>query len=318
MAISTRQGLIDYSLIRLGQGMVDINVTEDQTNQALDDALQYVQMFNSDFTQRVYLKRALTANEIYYTPIAGLFSTDEWVISSATKSKFQIYQDVSGTKIFSVSIIEGNLQNGEVITGEKSGATATVTSIISGDTQTHSIPVPANVISINKILNFSQSNSKLDLNMFSAKYQMFMNDIFSITGSSLVYYTQVMTQLSMLEDTLGNNNTPIRFNRYTDMVHIDTDWGKLHPGDYLVLDAYAILDPAEFSQVFDDMMLKRLLTAYIKRQWGNNLGKFAEISLPGGVKLRGGEMYREAIAEIRELEADIQSRFEVPSVFFCG
>lgn len=315
--INSRQGLIDYALIRLGNGMIDINVTEDQLNQAVDDALQYVQMFDSDFTQQIYLKRAITANEITINSIVGEFSPEEYVTSSDTNSRFQIYS-ITPTSLFSVSIVDGNLRMGETITGQKSGATAVVGSVVLGDTQTHSIPVPDNVIGVNKILNFSQMSSKLDLSMFSAKYQMFMNDIFSITGSSIVYYSQVMTQLGMLEDVLGQNQTPIRFNRHIGKVYVDADWSMFHPGDFLVLDCYAILDPAEFTKTFNDMNLKRLVTAYIKRQWGNNLGKFTEISLPGGVKLRGGEMYREAVGEIQEIEADIQSRFEVPAVFLVG
>ncbi len=315
--ISSRQGLIDYSLIRLGNGMIDINVTEDQLNQAVDDALQFVQMFDSDFTQHIFLKRAITANEIIFNSLNGAFITEEYVISDITKSTFKIFS-IGSTSLFSVSIVQGDLIVGETITGQKSGATAIVNSVVIGDTQTHSIPVPDNVISVTKVLNFNQNSSSLDLNMFSAKYQMFMNDIFSITGSSIVYYTQVMTQLNMLEDVLGNNQTPIRFNRHTGKVYIDADWHMFRPGDFIVLECYAILDPAEFTKTFNDMNFKKLVTAYIKRQWGNNLGKFSQISLPGGVKLRGGEMYQEAVLEIQEIETDIQSRFEVPAVFLIG
>ena len=41
MALSTRQGLIDYCLRRLGHPVIEINVDEDQISDRIDDAFQH-------------------------------------------------------------------------------------------------------------------------------------------------------------------------------------------------------------------------------------------------------------------------------------
>jgi hypothetical protein len=66
------------------------------------------------------------------------------------------------------------------------------------------------------------------------------------------------------------------------------------------------------------MWLKRYATALIKRQWGDNLKKFAGMQLPGGVQLNGQQIYDEAIEDIKNIEAEIRSTFEMPVDFFTG
>ena len=61
--ISTRQGLIDYCLRRLGEPVVEINVDEDQIEDKVDDALQVYQEFHGDATQRVYYEHQLRSEE---------------------------------------------------------------------------------------------------------------------------------------------------------------------------------------------------------------------------------------------------------------
>jgi hypothetical protein len=73
-----------------------------------------------------------------------------------------------------------------------------------------------------------------------------------------------------------------------------------------------------YTDVYNDMFLKRYATALIKKQWGNNMKKFAGVQLPGGVTLNGEIVYQEAVEEIRQIETEIQSRFELPVDMFVG
>jgi hypothetical protein len=59
-------------------------------------------------------------------------------------------------------------------------------------------------------------------------------------------------------------------------------------------------------------------TALIKRQWGENMKKFGGIQLPGGVILNGGEIYSEAVDEIKLIEDEMQSKTELPVDFMVG
>jgi len=89
-------------------------------------------------------------------------------------------------------------------------------------------------------------------------------------------------------------------------------------GEYIVLEAFAALNPDTFTEIYNDRLLKEYATALIKRQWGLNLAKFDGVQLPGGVTLRGGQIYQEALAEIAQIEQRVYSEYELPSDFMVG
>ena len=60
---STRQGLIDYCLRRLGYPVLEINVDDDQIDDLVVDYLQYFQERHFDGVERVYLKHKLSKED---------------------------------------------------------------------------------------------------------------------------------------------------------------------------------------------------------------------------------------------------------------
>ena len=93
---------------------------------------------------------------------------------------------------------------------------------------------------------------------------------------------------------------------------------EVKAGDWLVIQAYAALDPNKFTEIFDDRYLKRYVTALIKRQWGANMAKFDGVALPGGVVMRGGQIQNEAAGEIERIEEEIKREYELPIDFMTG
>jgi hypothetical protein len=137
-------------------------------------------------------------------------------------------------------------------------------------------------------------------------------------STDLIYYTAVRQQLELINQILVGQK-PIRFNRHMNRLMIDMDWSAdVAQGTYIIVECWRILNPDEFTNVYNDMFLKRYATAQIKKQWGNNLKKFAGVQLPGGVTLNGEIIYQEATEEIRQIETEIQSRFELPVDMFVG
>ena len=65
-------------------------------------------------------------------------------------------------------------------------------------------------------------------------------------------------------------------------------------------------------------MLKKLTTAYIKKQWGQNMSKFDKMQLPGGITMRGVDIFNEAVAEIKDVEQEIRNTYEAPPGFLVG
>ena len=111
----------------------------------------------------------------------------------------------------------------------------------------------------------------------------------------------------------------IRFNRKTDRLHIDTNMDRtFNVGDYIVVEAMVLVDGTEYSEVYDDMFLKKYSTALIKRQWGENMKKFGGLQLPGGVTLNGDQIFQEAVAEINAIEEEMQLKYELPPSFMVG
>ena len=61
---NSRQSLIDYSLRKLGAPVLEINVADEQIDDAVDDALQLFYERHFDGVERVYLKYQITENDI--------------------------------------------------------------------------------------------------------------------------------------------------------------------------------------------------------------------------------------------------------------
>ena len=65
MAIPTTKSTFkDYCFRSLGSGVVDINVSDDQADDRIDEALQYFAQYHYDGIERMYLKHLVTAAEI--------------------------------------------------------------------------------------------------------------------------------------------------------------------------------------------------------------------------------------------------------------
>ena len=153
--------------------------------------------------------------------------------------------------------------------------------------------------------------------MFSIKYQLFLNDLYQFNSIELLQYSMTKTYLEDI-DFLLTTDKQIRFNKRQDRLYLDIDWGSETVGNWLVLDCYRALDPATFTQVYNDIFVKRYLTALIKRQWGQNLIKFRGVKLPGGIELNGREIFEDGQREIDYLRERMMIEYEVPPLDMVG
>ena len=187
--------------------------------------------------------------------------------------------------------------------------------VTAADITNEYIPVPATVTSIVGIFDIGDAANTG--NMFNARYQVHLSDLFDFASASLAPYVAAMTHLQALEELLVGKQ-PVRFNRHTDKLYIDMDWGKVTVGNYIVVECYKYLDPAVYASVWGDQWLRSYTTALIKRQWGENLKKFEGMQLPGGVTFNGQTIWQEAMDEITKMEDAVQSGFGVPPMDMIG
>lgn len=158
--------------------------------------------------------------------------------------------------------------------------------------------------------------------MFDARYQIALNDLYGLRtntySDSLITYSFTRSHMAMLQDMLTPEKA-ITFSRVTNRIYVDMNWSVHAPvGQYMMFEAYRILDPESYGEIYNDRLLKLFTTAKIKEQWGANLSKFSGISLAGGITLNGNEIYNDAKSEIEKLESEVQSRYEAPPQFYVG
>ena len=119
------------------------------------------------------------------------------------------------------------------------------------------IVVPESVISVINLFPFS---NKGNLNLFDVRYQLRLNDLYDFSSTSVINYDIVLRQLDFLDHILVGEK-PLRFNQHDNRLYIDMDWeNDLQVGEYLVIEAYRKLDPDTYTDVYNDIWLKRYTT----------------------------------------------------------
>ena len=169
--------------------------------------------------------------------------------------------------------------------------------------------VPSSVISV---INVFPLSDRANLNMFDVRYQLRLNDLYDFSSTSIVHYQMTMQHLDFLDHILVGEK-PMRFNQLSNRLYLDMDWGTdITAGEYLIFEVYRKVDPDTYTDLYDDLYLKRYVTALIKRQWGQNLSKFSGTAMLGGVTLNGPELFSSAIDEQQKLEEEIRLNYEEP------
>ena len=275
---SSREGLIDYAKRQLGFPVLEINVADEQFSDLLDDAVQVYQERHYDGIARMYLKYKITQDDIDRGQARGGDSTLGITTTTTTST-------VGLSTTFNIE--ENN----------------------------NYIQMPPSVIGVNQIFKV-RSDTVYD-GLFNIRYQLFLNDLYAFGSIDLLQYAMVQTKLEDITFLL-NPDVRYRFNIRQDRLYIDVDWAQINKDDYFVIDCFRILDPEDFTKVYNDQFLKRYFTALCKRQWGQNLIKFQGVQLPGGIQLNGRQIYDDGVAELSEIRSKMASDYEMPPLDMIG
>jgi len=179
------------------------------------------------------------------------------------------------------------------------------------------LQVPDHVIGISKV--FGLSSSSVRGNLFGIEYRLFLNDLYSFGSVDLLNYYMVKQYLETIDMVINSGSlVGFRFNKRQDRLYIDVDPTFLDAGDYLIIECHRALDPAEFNQVWNDSFIKKYATALIKRQWGQNMIKFNNVQLPGGITMNGRQLYEDGNMEVLALEEKMMSHYQLPPLDMIG
>lgn len=235
-----RESFKAYCLRALGDGVIEINVSDEQVEDRIDEALRYYWDYHFDGTEKTYYK-------------------------------YQITDDDKTNKY---------------------------------------ITLPENIIGAVRIFPLGFYASTQD-NMFNVQYQIALNDLYTLTSYDMVPYYMTMQHLNVLQELLVGEK-PIRYNRHSNKLYVDMDWHLMVTGQYLIVEAYSVLDPEVCADAWADRWLMRYTSALIKRQWGSNIKKFSGMQMPGGITFNGQQIYDEAQKEIEAMEHEMINSYSLP------
>lgn len=324
---TTRAEFKEYCLRKLGKPVIEINVDDDQVDDRIDEALKYYWDYHFDGSERLYYKYMIQESDrrdaIKEISIAnggiGYSNSDTVVITANTSDTTGTGATATLTTNSSGGIVSVSISNNGALYTLDPTVTITTSTGSGADLRGYKggyIKLPENVMGVVGI--FPIGDPSLSVNdIFNIRYQIALNDLYTLTSVQLTPYYMAMEHLALIQQLLVGQQ-PVRFNRHTDKLYIDTDWGKLPTGRFILIECYRVIDPDEYRDAWGDRWLSRYATALIKRQWGNNLKKFAGLQLPGGVQFNGQVIYDEAEQEIEKLEAEMISSYSLPVLDMFG
>lgn len=183
------------------------------------------------------------------------------------------------------------------------------------DRQNKYIQLPDNIIGAINIFDIGSSLSQGGI--FNIQYQIALNDLYTLTSQSMVPFFMAMQHVSLLQQLLVGKQQ-IRYNRLNNKLYVDMDWNKVLPGQWLLVECYTVVDPAECPKLWKDRWLLRYATTIIGIQWATNLSKFKGMQLAGGVQFNADDLLQRYLEERKKLEDEMLFSYSLPPAFMEG
>lgn len=243
---TTREEFKDYILRKLGAPVIEINVSDEQVEDRVDEALDYWNDYHYNGSQLVYLKHQLTADDV--------------------ENKY--------------------------------------------------IDLPSGLLGIQGVFRFN-SNVATGQGMFNVTYQFVFNNLSDLTSYNIQNYYMTMQHIEFMQEVLVGQ-APIRYNKHVNRLYLDVDKDTLVEDAYIIIEAYDVIDPDTYSDVWSDRWLQRYAATLVKENWGANLTKFTNMQLVGGVSFNGEQILAEAREERQRMEEEAIGSLQPLTYNFIG
>jgi hypothetical protein len=314
MTPNSRKTLKEWCLRQLGAPVLEINVADSQVEDAVDLALDYFKEYHGDGTQKTYLRHKVTGTVVTVSNASSYVKGE--MASGSLGGMYTVFDVTSPTTLRLIPQGVASLQVNEVLTGRSSGTVGVATNVVLGDIDRGYLTVGPGVEAITKV--FPLTTSIYGSGIFDIRYQMRLNDLFDLYSTEMTYYTNVMQHLSLIDFQLTVEKS-FQFNRYTNLLTIDMNWKTaINPDEFIMVEAFVRTDPELFNAMYGDRLLRKLATAYIKKQWGMNMKKYNGVTILGGLTMNGQVIFEEANQEIKEIENEIRDAWTVPPPILIG
>jgi hypothetical protein len=176
-------------------------------------------------------------------------------------------------------------------------------------------PAASDIRTITKVYS---PNSTVGDYMFDLRYQMTLFDFFGLyfnqgglSQGPMATYMESMQYLSLIEDVF-NYPVSYTYTKSTNRLFLEKQKSKEQSINFLMVEAYVQVNPDYYPAVWNDRIFQRHYAALLKKQWAQNLIKFAGIPLPGGAQLNAPAILQEASRELEAIEAMLLRTQELP------
>lgn len=308
-----------YCLRKLGYPVIEINVSEDQIEDRVDEAFRYWADYHFDGSERIFYKHKVSAkdrqgslSEVAVLNGGSGYSNTDTVVITANDSSGQgaaasIVTDFSG-KITAINVDapgEKYRVPPTITINTATGSGAKLQSYNGGY-----ITLPENIIGAVNIYPVGDPAIRAG-DLFNIRYQIALNDLYTLTSVSMVPYYMAMQHISLIQEILVGKRM-IRYNRHMNRLYLDMNWDKVENEEFLLVEAYQVVDPEVYTDAWNDRWLQNYATALIQKQWANNLMKFKNMQLPGGIQFNADQILDEANKTIEKMEGDMISSYSLP------
>lgn len=300
---TARQQFADFCIRQLGAPVINIEVSDEQVDDCIQQAINYFHEYHFDGIERDYYVYRITGTTITVANAAS-FAVGSTLTSTDGRTQALISSVNYQTNVITINKQMGydKFTIGQTVRNlDPNSATTTISAIVLGDVDNGWIPAGDNIVGVKKILNITSILGSADY-MFNVQYQIMLSEVQNLVSQGTSYFYGVQNYLGHL-DFVMKKEKDFRFNRRMNRLYLDVAWSvDLRVGDIVVAEVYRSLDEVTFPEIYQDIWLRKYTTAMIKRIWGGNMRKYQGMQLPGGVIMNGQQVYDEAVQELQQLE----------------
>lgn len=320
--IKNREQFERYLLTMLGEPISKVNITHEQLENCINDAIQMFTEFHYEGTVRTIVKQLITPSILRVDDVdiskQNLSGKIIGVTSNAVSEVCNAHNVKSGNHCIYCYHTHGQFIKGELIKiNNKLYKLSDCDNFFTqGIIDSHKIKMPDWIIGVTNILPTSQATSTNAI--FDLNYQLRLNDFNAsqLTQQSLVYFEQAMEHLDLIDFELVSKPS-FDFNQYDGWLYPRCNWDSDYGvGDYMIIEAYRSHDLTA-SKFWNEPWLKQYAVALVKKAFATNLKKYQNVQLPGGITFNGDQLYSEAQTEIDKLEQQLTD-FSWPNEFMIG
>lgn len=245
-------------LSELGEPVIKVNLSDEQLDNAVDDAIDFYRDFHVDGNERFFLMLQMPSDE---TKFQELMKTNQITLPKNVFAVMNVHNSIGGIGGGS-SISSGNYLSDYYQLNQS--------------------------MAFNIIGNINNGSGG-SMTTFIMQRQ-YLNDISSLTRVYLRY------------DYRYSHNGENKLTFHDDLSRF------VNPSGYLVIECQGFLD--EVKNLYGSRELRKLATAYAKKQWGMNLKKYSGVTLPSGLTLNGESIYNDGLHDIEQAEQFIKGQQE--------